>query len=250
MGKHVGLPKVDRTQRNRPKKNEKSKGKSKSGNKQDKPAQFVLLNATRVNRVKYYFETISKDLYDKIFYKSKYYLYQNTGKDRKVFLVPLEMHNLVSSLRKKAVIDHCAIYLGFLKSKRDRTGYSERFYLSYEGGRFIYDLINKKYTDLLNDIQIIKLNNSGERMFLYGQNISLDKCISETEELTKRKLIFVINQQNEYLGLALLKVKMIGQQEYDAKTRYIEEYSRSGNFMLSILNLADAGYYLRGEGKK
>ena len=213
-------------------------------------SKFVLLNASRINKVKDYFKTIHENLYSKLLEKNRYFLYQNLGKGKQVFLVSMEIHNLVSSLRKAAPIKHCGINLGFFQSKRDRKGYNERFYLSFEGGRFLYSLIQNKFPKIFQEIQIIKLNTDGERSFLYGQDISLDRITSETEDLVKRRLIFVLNRKNQYIGLALLKVKLIGNKDYSQKTRYIEEYSRSGNFMLSILNLADAGYYLRGEGKK
>ncbi|HMB17520.1 MAG TPA: hypothetical protein VKO61_01270, partial [Candidatus Paceibacterota bacterium] len=240
MGKPVGLPKVDKKKRKRKKRHKKrGKHKKKHNNnktKSKKQPKLILLNSTRVEKVKDYFKTIHKDLFYQLAKKTNYQLYMRMGKEKPVFLVNQKMHHLASSLRKKVDIKHFAISIGFFKARRTRAGYDENFYLSYEGGRFLYNFMKRKAQETLREVHKVLLDNQGEKAFLYGRNISLDHVKSKTEHLVKRKIIFVLNQRKEYLGIALLKVKLIGSDELEERGRYIRKHSNSDNFILSLLN--------------
>ncbi len=203
------------------------------------------MNATRVKKVKKYFKSISPHLFEKMVEQTNYHLYNYTDNEKPVFLVPRHIHNLVSKMKKMVEIQHCAISIGFFKATRTRAGFDERFYLSYEGGRFLYDLIEKKFPEIQKEIFTAKLDKKGEKTFLYGTDVSLKHVINQTGHLHKFKLIFVQSRKEEYLGIALLKVKMIGEREYNKKMKYVNEYSRSDNFIVSLMNLADPGYYIR-----
>ena len=93
---------------------------------------------------------------------------------------------------------------------------------------------------------MIQIDDEGEKAFLYGRDLSLNEVVSETEKLMKKKVIFVENEIHEFLGLALLMVKQAGSKKPEKNSQKVrDEYSRSPNFILSLLNLSDAGYYLR-----
>jgi len=107
-----------------------------------------------------------------------------------------------------------------------------------------------KYPEEYKLLQTVNIDNEGERAFLYGRNLEMDSVVSDTDDLVKKKLIFVMNERNRYLGLALLMVKQAGVEKPMGPMgiKKIDTYSRSQNFALSLLNLIDAGYYLRSGG--
>src|SRR6056297_1900574 len=132
MGKHVGLPKVDRKKRYKQniRKRKRSNRHRSQKYKKNEP-HLVLMNATRVKKVKKYFKSISPHLFEKMVEQTNYHLYNYTDNEKPVFLVPRHIHNLVSKMKKMVEIQHCAISIGFFKATRTRAGFDERFYLSY-----------------------------------------------------------------------------------------------------------------------
>ena len=225
--------------------------KSKSYNNRNliRETKFVTLNSTNIQIIRDYFKTIALNLYDLFAQSNNYVLYQFEGKNRDVFLVPTSMSKMVKKLSKDLPLMHAGIHLGYVRPKRTHSGYVRAFFLSYEGGRFIYDFILNNHPELLNDIQTIVVNGKGERSFLYGSDINFEDAISNTSKLIKKKIIFVLNQENNYIGIALLLVKQAGQKkpEEPGKKQW-DVHSRSQNFNVSLINLTDAGYYLRRGG--
>ncbi len=100
--------------------------------------------------------------------------------------------------------------------------------------------------ELKKQLQIIQIDEQGEKAFLYGSNIEMERITSDSSSLKKHQLIFVHNQQGIYLGLGLLRVQQARSENIKNRARTkSDDFSRSNNFILSILNLTDAGHYLR-----
>ena len=211
--------------------------------------KFVTLNSTNIKMIKDYFETIAPNLYDLFAQSNNYVLYQFEGKTRDIFLVPTSMSKIVRKLSINLPVMHAGIHLGYVKPKRTHSGYVRGFFLSYEGGRFIYEFTVNNHPELLKDIQTIQLNAKGERSFLYGKNIDFEDATSNTSKLIKKKIIFVLNKYETYIGIALLLVKQAGQKrpEEPGQKKW-DVHSRSQNFTVALINLTDAGYYLRRGG--
>lgn len=246
---------------NRHKKSSSSKGKEKyskksvkhkknkvssARNKNPMVTKFLPCNSTNIQIIRDYFETITPTLYNKLANSGKYQLFQYEGNSNEIFLVPIEISQLVKKFTKKIPIFHAGIHLGYMRRKRTHTGFERAFYLSYEGGEFIYSIIQSSLKKLKSEIQTITLDVKGEKSFLYGQNIDFESVISDTSKLSKKRVIFVLNNQKRYIGLSLLLVKQAGAVNSEAKdSKFQAEYSRSPNFTLALINLIDAGYFLR-----
>ncbi|MBA7525626.1 hypothetical protein ES705_17779 [subsurface metagenome] len=57
------------------------------------------------------------------------------------------------------------------------------------------------------------------------------------------------SRKNNYIGIALLLVKQAGQKKPEEPgQKKWDVHSRSQNFTVAIINLTDAGYYLRRGG--
>ena len=227
------------------------KNKTKSYQKRTimRETKFVTLNSTNIKMIKDYFITIAPNLYDLFAQSNNYVLYQFEGRARDIFLVPTSMSKMVKKLSKNLPLMHAGIHLGYVRPKRTHSGYVRAFFLSYEGGRFIYEFIINNHPELLKDIQTLQLNAKGERSFLYGKEIIFEDVISNTSKLIKKKIIFVLNQRNNYIGIALLLVKQAGKKKPEEPgQKKWDVHSRSQNFNVSLMNLIDAGYYLRTGG--
>ncbi len=223
----------------------KKKQSRKKGQKGSRETNFTTLNTTNVRLVRDYFDTISPTLFDSLARNGQYVLYQFEGPRYEVYLVPTSTSALIKQLNKTYPIYTAGIHLGFMKRSMKRTHFERAFYISFEGGRFLYDFIQKNEPTLKDQIQTVVLDEDGEKAFLYGRNIELDEVISETEQLVKKKIIFVLDQYLEYIGIALLMVKQAGAKRPDLGMKSRDDYSRSPHFMLNLLNLCDAGQYLR-----
>lgn len=211
--------------------------------------KFASLNSTNIKIIKEYFETIAPNLFDLLAKSNKYVLYQFEGMSHDIFLVPTSMSQIVKKLAKNMPIMHAGIHLGYMRRKRTHTGFVRAFFLSYEGGNFIYNFISKDHPEIMENIQKIQLNFKGEKAFLYGTNIEFENVISNTAKLMKKKLIFVFNKNDNYIGMALLIVKQAGKSKpTEPRVKKTKTRSRSQNFTVSLLNLIDAGYYLRKGG--
>ncbi|MHA1585596.1 MAG: hypothetical protein ACTSVU_09730 [Promethearchaeota archaeon] len=212
----------------------------------DRETKFMPCNSTNITIIKDYFQTVAPQIFDELASSNKYILYQLEDISHDIFLVPTTMTKIVKKLTRNLPIIHAGIHLGYMRRKRTHTGFQRAFYLSYEGGEFVFNLIKKSYPSLLSQIQVIQIDDEGEKAFLYGRDLSLNEVVSETEKLMKKKVIFVENEIHEFLGLALLMVKQAGSKKPEKNSQKVrDEYSRSPNFILSLLNLSDAGYYLR-----
>ncbi len=211
--------------------------------------KFMPCNSTNIQIIKDYFATISPSLYNRLANSGDYQLFQYEGYSHEIYLVPMRLSRLVKKFTKTFAISYAGVHLGYMRRKRSHTGFERAFYLSYEGGEFLYSRIHSHFQDLLSEVQTLTLSGRGEKSFLYGQNISFGDVLSDTEHLQKKKLIFVKNEQEIYLGLALLLVRQAGGVNVEAKdSKYQHEFSRSPNFTVAIINLTDAGYFLR-QGK-
>jgi len=154
------------------------------------------------------------------------------------------MSRLVRTISKSNDIFHAGIHLGYMRRKKTHTGFERSFLLSYEGGAFLHHYINQFHPSL-PEYQKIQLDEEGEKKFLYGQDVSFDDILTETEKLTKKRIIFVENEQGNYLGIALLLVKQAGAKKPIDHEKERDDYSRSPNFRLRLMTLSDAGYYVR-----
>jgi len=222
--------------------------KKKSVNKKAKgirEPKFTTLNTTNVQIVHKYFETISPTLYDTLARSGQFVLYQAEGNRYEIFLVPSEISPMIKQLNKNYPIMSAGIYLGFMKRQQTRTHFERQFFLSFEGGRFLWDYVNSHFPEIKKDLQSVSLDEEGEKAFFYGRNIEMDEVISETEHLVKKKITFVLDQHGEYIGLALLMVKQAGTEKPVLGIKTTDIYSRSPHFKLSLLNLSDGGKYLR-----
>ncbi len=247
--KHIGLPKM-RVKKTSGKISKNKKRRKKTTNKKiSQDTKFVPLNATNVNIVKEYCETISKSLYDALSNSGEYVLYQYENISRDIFLVPTTMTKYVKKMARNFQLVHAGIHLGYMRRKRTRTGFERAFFLSYEGGEFIYSVAKDKYPEIHKDLQSIKINSIGEKAFLYGRSIEMENILSNFSSIIKKKIIFVFDRLDNYIGLALLRVKQAGiKRPDDVQGRQIDQYSRSQNFTLSLMTLTDSGYYLRKGG--
>ncbi|MCF2142014.1 MAG: hypothetical protein K9W44_18340 [Candidatus Lokiarchaeota archaeon] len=219
--------------------------KSKKSKSKSQDIKFTTLNTTNVQIVKKYFETISPSLFDTMARSGQFVLYQAEGEGYEIFLVPSEISPLIKQLNKNFPLMYAGIPLGFMKRQQTRTRFERQFFLSFEGGRFLWKYIQSYLPEIKNELQSVILDEDGEKAFFYGRNIEMDDVISETEKLVKKKITFVLDQNKEYIGLALLMVKQAGTEKPVLGIKTRDLYSRSPNFKLNLLNLSDGGKYLR-----
>jgi ribosome biogenesis protein Nip4 len=219
----------------------------KKGDKKFRETKFVALNATNVEIIKEYFNSISPALFSTLASTGNYQLYQYEAEEREIFLIPDQMSRYVRELSKNLPIAHAGIHLGFMRRKKTHTGFERAFFLSYEGGEFLFHYIQNHIPELFTNLQVAKLDQEGEKGFLYGRNLEMRHVMGDHDHLQKKKLIFVQNQDGRFLGLALLMVKQAGSSKItdDGPEKRQNRYSRSQNFVLTLLNLADAGQYFR-----
>lgn len=242
--KRKGLPKITPSPRSNPQ--VVDRGKFFNHHPIARETKFMPLNATNVEIVKGYFDSISPQIYQLIAASNQFALYQFEGKDYEIFLLPIQIARLVKNLTKDNEIKHAGIHFGYMRRKKTTTGFARAFFLSYEGGEFIERFIEKSAPELKKQLQIINIDEQGEKAFLYGSNIQMEHITSESSSLKKHKLIFVHNNQGIYLGLGLLRVQQARSDNIKTRPRNkSDDFSRSYNFILSILNLTDAGHYLR-----
>jgi ribosome biogenesis protein Nip4 len=242
-----GLPKLHSAKARQPKHKRRSHKKSQRRSSSGE-TNFTTLNTTNVQLIKDYFKTISPNIYAKLAQSGQYVLYQYEGRGYEIYLVPTTMSAMAKQINKHYPLTSAGIHLGFMRRKKTHTHFERAFYLSYEGGRFLYQFIQEQEPSLKEEIQTISLDLEGEQGFLYGRNLSLDDITSETEGLQKKRLIFVLDRFGEYLGLALLMVKQAGAEPLEEGEKVRDDYSRSPHFILELLNLCDAGQYLRKGG--
>jgi len=216
-----------------------------------KETKFMPCNSTNIQLIKDYFETIEPRLYDILATSGKYVLYQYEGLSREIYLVPTTMTKYVKKFSRSRILPvvHAGIHLGYMRRAMTYTGFARAFFLSYEGGEFVYTLMKTEHPNMLGKIQVIQIDSTGEKSFLYGHDIEIDDVISEINHLQKKKLIFVKDQTKNYIGLALLIVKQAGSKKPGKdEFKTIDFHSRSPHFTLRLMNLTDAGYYLRKGG--
>lgn len=244
-----GLPKPKYGTQQKPFKSKKSKFPPKKPVL--KETKFMPCNSTNIQLIKDYFETIEPTLYELLAKSGKYVLYQYEGLSREIYLVPTTMTRFVKKFSRSRILPvvHAGIHLGFMRRAMTFTGFARAFFLSYEGGEFVYNLMKSEFPKLLPKIQIIQISSTGEKSFLYGHDIEIDDVISEINHLQKKKLIFVKDHLKDYIGLALLIVKQAGSKKPGKdEFKTIDFHSRSPHFTLRLMNLIDAGYYLRKGG--
>jgi ribosome biogenesis protein Nip4 len=197
--------------------------------------------------VKSYFDDLQPELFEILANTNNFLLYQFEGIDHEVFLVPRLMNPIVKKLTKDVELKHAGIHLGYLRRKTTKTQFVRAFFLSFEGGEFLLQFLKTKAPKIHDQLQLIQLDEKGEKDFLYGREIDLDFVLTDTSNIQKHRLIFIHDQNMNYLGLGLLRVKRAGstksEEEFTPKTQ--DSYSRSRHFLLSILNLTDAGYFIR-----
>ena len=217
---------------------------------EDPQGKFVTLNISNTNLIRDYINSVAPNLFTIISNTNAYIFYLLFQKEPEIYLVPKKQHLIIKRLNNAYPIEHAGIYFGKILKKNTHRGTQKFFRLSYEGGEFLLNAV-RHVPKILKNVDIIQVNSFGERKFLYGQDIDeMRHIISDNiTDLVKRKLIFVENRFEEYIGLALLKVKQAGSMYQDrSKKEDMQDFSNSINFQLGIMNLTDSGYYLRRGG--
>ncbi len=99
-----------------------------------------------------------------------------------IFDIPVQLKELVSNLNS---IYSSGFYLGYIKKKKFYPGLP----------------LLRRISRLCYEINCIKLNEFGEKLFLYGKKVENDNII-----LFKEGLSLVLNQRDEPLGWGIGKV--------------------------------------------
>ena len=152
----------------------------------------------------------------------RFYIFVNDGKDTikfpLIFLVPYENSIILEEKLKNEKVIAACVYFGFIKKGE--------LHLSLEGAEFFL----KK--SLIQDRNILKVNNKGEKAILYGNPVVKGMVTDISSDLQKNTLILVLNESRELLALALSGIDF-------------SKYNLLSQGDLVANNLTDKGNYLR-----
>ena len=135
LPRRIGLPKMGTGGNQTNKKNYKVS--------KPRDTKFMPLNATNVALVKDYFNQIHSQLYDLLAQSNQFVLYQFEGQEYEIFLIPVSMSKYIKRFTHEEEIKYAGIHLGYMRRHQTKTGFARAFYLSYEGGEFLYDTLMK-----------------------------------------------------------------------------------------------------------
>jgi len=135
-----------------------------------------------------------------------------------LFLVPQQLEPEINKIKNLTTIKFTGIPLGFIKNKR--------LFLSLEAAELFFNLHK------IDPRNILILNENGEKSVLYGNPIKKGMILDISFEIRVNWIIFLVNKNQEFLGLGLLKVNY-------------EKYKKLKNKDNIALNLVDKGSYLR-----
>lgn len=135
-----------------------------------------------------------------------------------LFLIPQQLEPEINKIKKLVAIKFSGIPLGFIKNKR--------LFLSLEAAELFFNLHK------IDPRNILILNEKGEKSVLYGNPIKKAMILNISSEIRTNKMVFLINKNQEFLGLGLLKINY-------------ENFRKLNNKDNVALNLVDKGSYLR-----
>jgi len=184
---------------------------------------FRKLNKNEKKIVKDSLYHISNNIW-KYFLEEKYEIYIKISESRQnkntleLFLIPQQLELEINKIKKLAAIKFSGIPLGFIKNKR--------LFLSLEAAELFFNLHK------IDSRNILILNENGEKSVLYGNPIKKGMILDISFEIRVNWIVFLVNKNQEFLGLGLLKVNY-------------EKYKKLKNKDNIALNLVDKGFYLR-----
>ncbi len=184
---------------------------------------FRKLNKNEKKIVKDSLHNISDKIWE-YFLEEQYEIYIKISESKKnktsleLFLVPQQLEPEVNKIKNLTTIDFTGIPLGFIKNKR--------LFLSLETAELLFNLHK------IDPRIILILNENGEKSVLYGNPIKKSMILEISSEVQANRIVFLINKNQEFLGLGLLKANY-------------EKYRKLKNNDNIALNLVDKGSYLR-----
>ena len=176
------------------------------------------INSEEIEIVKESLLDISDKIWD--FINEKKYEIYILPVDKKFFLVPSELVNVMEKIQNEFAINRSGIPLGFIKKRK--------LYLSLEAAELFYN------ESLLDFRKYLVLSEQGEKSALYGNPIKKEMLLNFSPEIQKNELVFFINNEKEFLGIGLSKINY----EIFKTMKFEDEVA---------LNLVDKGSYLRKE---
>lgn len=154
--------------------------------------------------------------------KYRIYIFIKDDKNRtsfpSIFLVSCEKSVILEEKLKNARVNSVGIYFGFIKKGE--------FHLSLEGAEFFLK------NNMIQDRNILKVNNKGEKAILYGNPVVKGIVSDITTDLQKNTLLLILNESRELLALVRSEVDF-------------PKYKNLNQGDLVANNLIDKGYYLR-----
>jgi len=184
---------------------------------------FRKANENEKKIVKNSLYNISNKIWEYIL-EEKYEIYIKISESKQnktsfeLFLIPQQLESEINKIKNLTPINFAGIPLGFIKNKR--------LFLSLETAELLFNLHK------IDPRIILILNENGEKSVLYGNPIKKSMILEISSEIQANRIIFLINKNQEFLGLGLLKVNY-------------EKYKKLKNNDNLALNLVDKGSYLR-----
>lgn len=184
---------------------------------------FRKLNKNEKKIVKDSLHNISDKIWE-YFLEEQYEIYIKISESKKnktsleLFLVPQQLEPEINKIKNLTTINFTGIPLGFIKNKR--------LFLSLETAELLFNLHK------IDPRIILILNENGEKSVLYGNLIKKSMILEISSEVQANRIVFLINKNQEFLGLGLLKINY-------------EKYRKLKNNDNIALNLVDKGSYLR-----
>ena len=184
---------------------------------------FRKANENEKKIVKDSLYNISNNIWEYIL-EEKYEIYIRISESKQnktsfeLFLIPQQLQPVTNKIKNLTTIKFSGIPLGFIKNKR--------LYLSLEAAELFFNLHK------IDSRNLLILNENGEKSVLYGNPIKKGMILEISSEIQVNNIIFLINKNQEFLGLGLLKVNY-------------EKYRKLKNNDNIALNLVDKGSYLR-----
>ncbi len=136
----------------------------------------------------------------------------------KMFLIPKDLHKIISNLESNKKISVAGIYFGFIKKGE--------FFISLEGTEFLYN--NAAFSD---EKQLI-VNENGEKSTLYGNHILKEMIEKVPKSFQKNDFLVVLNQKQELIAISNAQCDSLLYNDLKPKE-------------IVAKNLTDKGYYLR-----
>lgn len=183
----------------------------------------LLLSFRKINsEEKEIIKEILTDISDKIcdfILREKFIIYYSTI-NQNLFLVPDVLAKDLEHISKDYKIGTTGVLLGFFSKNR--------LYLSLQAAELFYK------SEVLDFRSFLVLNEKGEKSSLYGNPIKKGMLINFSPEIRKNKLVFLLNNDKELLGIGFSKINL-------------EEFKKLKFKDVIALNLVDKGSYLRRE---